>query len=81
MGYCPFLSRYNGLHRDTGLGRPGRWGVCHDTIGCIVIGGGFAAELCRETSHDTAVQALRHGPVGGRYGVRQGAELRYKLVS
>ena len=23
MGYCPFESRYNGLYRDTGLGRCG----------------------------------------------------------
>ena len=23
MGYCPFESRYNGLYRDTGLGRRG----------------------------------------------------------
>ena len=32
MGYCPFESRYNGLYRDTGLGRCGlgtAWGPRH----------------------------------------------------
>ena len=72
MGYCPFESRYNGLYRDTELGRPGHWGVCHDTIGCIVTGGGLAARLCREISHDIAVQALRHSRAGARYDARHG---------
>ena len=57
-------------------GRPGYWGVCHDTIGCIVTGGGLAAGLCRETGHDTAVQALQHGRVGAIYGLRHGATRR-----
>ena len=33
MGYCPFESRYNGLYRDTGLGRcdlGAAWGPQHD---------------------------------------------------
>ena len=84
MGYCPFKSRYNGLYRDTRLGRPGHWGVCHDIIGCIVTGRGLAARLCREAGHDIAMQALRHSRAGVRYGARhgsrKGAELRYKLV-
>ena len=42
-------------------GRPGRWGVCHNTIGCIVTGEGLATRVCRDTPYDTTATWLRHG--------------------
>ena len=65
---------------DVKGGRLSRWGVCHDTIGCIMTGGGLASRLFCETGHDTAVQALRHDRAGAtRRAI--GSLLQYKLVS
>ena len=44
LGYCPTRSRYNQLYRDIAvMGVQFGWGACHDTIGCIVTGGGLTS--------------------------------------
>ena len=44
IGYCPTRSRYNQLYRNIAvMGVQFGWGACHDTIGCIVTGGGLTS--------------------------------------